>query len=167
MTSLYINRSFVSANATATCDNCGWKGPVDAVEQCVEDAQERIHAGEITPAGECPECSALAWLDVQESAPQGVSADALEALNHAEAFIAGFEGDENQEGVDDLLFRIRCAQALPITPDRRDLLTKVLAQFLATFGAAVDNDEEIEGSSAVDYLVEMVGHVRAALADSQ
>jgi hypothetical protein len=41
------------------CQDCGWEGPADDVGD-IADVQERIGAGEIVPAGQCPECGALA-----------------------------------------------------------------------------------------------------------
>lgn len=48
-------------NAAVECDNCGWEGKWPQCEM-IADIQERINAGCATPAGECPECGALAYL---------------------------------------------------------------------------------------------------------
>jgi hypothetical protein len=44
------------------CGNCDWVGPIADLND-ITDVQERVQAGEVTPAGECPECGALAHLD--------------------------------------------------------------------------------------------------------
>ena len=49
----------------ATCQCCAWQGPV---EQCgpLNNAWERVQAGDPVPAGECPKCHASALLDEPE-----------------------------------------------------------------------------------------------------
>lgn len=49
------------------CDNCDWKGTAADVEDIV-DVQERVCAGEVCPAGQCPECGAVAHL-VEKDTP--------------------------------------------------------------------------------------------------
>ena len=46
----------------ATCQNCAWTGPADLCDPFV-DAWERVHPGDVMPAGECPLCRASAMLD--------------------------------------------------------------------------------------------------------
>jgi hypothetical protein len=48
-----------------SCANCDWVGTVADLNDIV-DVQERVTAGEIAPAGQCPECGALAHLDEVE-----------------------------------------------------------------------------------------------------
>ena len=43
------------------CSDCGWQGKATDTH-IIEDFQERVSPGEIVPAGECPECGALAHL---------------------------------------------------------------------------------------------------------
>lgn len=45
-----------------TCGNCDWAGLVTQLED-IHDAQERLCPGEETPAGECPICGALAYIE--------------------------------------------------------------------------------------------------------
>ena len=53
-----------------TCQDCGWKG---TVAQCEPIAPrylpERVPAGDVMPAGECPECGASAMLDQDKPEP--------------------------------------------------------------------------------------------------
>ena len=47
-----------------TCQNCGWKGTVGQCEPIAPRyLPERVPAGDVMPAGECPECGASAMLD--------------------------------------------------------------------------------------------------------
>lgn len=48
-------------DALCRCDNCGAETRLDKLDS-IADAQHRITPGEETPAGECPECGALAYL---------------------------------------------------------------------------------------------------------
>lgn len=52
----------VPGDASCECCNCGWKGSLSECE-AIADPSERIGVGEVTPAGQCPECSCLAHLD--------------------------------------------------------------------------------------------------------
>ena len=53
-----------------TCQDCGWKG---TVAQCEPIAPRylpvRVPAGDVMPAGECPECGASALLDADKPDP--------------------------------------------------------------------------------------------------
>ena len=49
-------------DAACTCGNCAWTGAAADLKP-IQSAGERLEAGEETPAGECPECGALAYLD--------------------------------------------------------------------------------------------------------
>lgn len=53
-----------------TCQDCGWQG---TVAQCEPIAPrylpERVAAGDVMPAGECPECGASAMLDPERTEP--------------------------------------------------------------------------------------------------
>lgn len=42
------------------CGNCEWLGGDDALND-ITDLSERVAPGEPMPAGECPECGALAY----------------------------------------------------------------------------------------------------------
>ena len=51
------------------CGNCDWTGTIEDVEVSVKSIPhlfERTMPGEIMPAGECPECGALAHDIAQE-----------------------------------------------------------------------------------------------------
>jgi hypothetical protein len=50
------------------CQNCEWRGTMDQLGCQLEDTAdllERVASGEIMPAGECPECGALAHLETR------------------------------------------------------------------------------------------------------
>lgn len=47
------------------CDNCSWTGHADELRP-IENPAERIAPGGIAPAGECPECGALAYAHPSE-----------------------------------------------------------------------------------------------------
>lgn len=47
--------------AICECDNCLWTGHTDELRP-IQDLAERVTPGGIVPAGECPECGALAYL---------------------------------------------------------------------------------------------------------
>ena len=56
------------------CDSCGWEGPASALEPCIRDFDERMGTASecwatfgltILPAGECPECGCLAYIEAQ------------------------------------------------------------------------------------------------------
>jgi hypothetical protein len=42
----------------AECQNCGKCWPLDELNE-VDDLSERVSAGEVCPAGECPDCGSL------------------------------------------------------------------------------------------------------------
>ncbi len=49
-------------NATpCACGNCEWKGPARELAM-ISDFEERVSAGEIVPAGQCPQCGCLAHM---------------------------------------------------------------------------------------------------------
>jgi len=43
------------------CDDCDWTGTAGQTDM-VSDIQERLTPGGVVPAGQCPECGALAYL---------------------------------------------------------------------------------------------------------
>ena len=49
---------------TATCQNCGWQGPVEETKE-FRNVWDRVLPGDVMPAGECPEegCGGAAMLD--------------------------------------------------------------------------------------------------------
>lgn len=57
--------SYVNTNtpqqAVVECDNCRWSGTSGDLEP-ISDLANRIEAGEIVPAGECPDCGCFAHL---------------------------------------------------------------------------------------------------------
>jgi hypothetical protein len=51
----------VETDPQTGCGNCGWAGRQSQLKP-IQDIFERVAPGEIMPAGECPECGALAHL---------------------------------------------------------------------------------------------------------
>lgn len=51
--------------ARVSCDNCDWTGTAEDLEM-ISDFEERVSAGFTCPAGQCPECGALAYLVKKE-----------------------------------------------------------------------------------------------------
>jgi len=43
------------------CDDCGWIG-VSEETDAISDIEQRLDAGGIVPAGQCPQCGSLAYL---------------------------------------------------------------------------------------------------------
>lgn len=53
-----------------TCQNCGWNGTVRQCEPiAARHLAERVPAGDVMPAGDCPECGASAMLDRPDTGP--------------------------------------------------------------------------------------------------
>ena len=51
---------------TATCQDCGWTGPVEDTKE-LRNVWDRVRPGDVMPAGECPQegCGGAAMLDVE------------------------------------------------------------------------------------------------------
>ena len=49
---------------TATCQDCGWQGPVEDTKE-FRNLHERVHPGDVMPTGDCPAegCGGAAMLD--------------------------------------------------------------------------------------------------------
>lgn len=50
------------AKGACHCDNCPWEGDADELD-LIADIEQRLDAGGLVPAGQCPNCGALAYLD--------------------------------------------------------------------------------------------------------
>lgn len=105
------------SSSACWCD-CGWSGIVAETKHAHNEARRAESFGwEWDDVGK-------AWHKADETSPDGYrhaatvdqalsqDADAIawRALNDAERFISGFEDDKTQEGIADLLSRIRTAQ---------------------------------------------------------
>jgi hypothetical protein len=55
------------AEEAVECQNCDWVGHNHSLKP-IKDISERVSPGEETPAGECPECRALAHFIEREEA---------------------------------------------------------------------------------------------------
>ena len=115
MTQCYLP---VEDTSKVLCDNCGWEG-VGSELDMVTDIEERIDPGGVVPAGQCPECSALAYLvdppdwtkdPVRDAAPEMLAA--LEGLFEHCAMIHKHWGEgSNQREADQAQERARAAIA--------------------------------------------------------
>lgn len=61
MTDFYPCPDGTNEDDPVQCDNCDWSGRLDQLG-IIKDAHERLDPGSEMPAGECPECGALAYL---------------------------------------------------------------------------------------------------------
>ena len=52
-------------DATCACGNCGWEGKAADLDP-ISDFEQRVMAGEICPAGQCPKCGALAHIKTED-----------------------------------------------------------------------------------------------------
>lgn len=75
MTECYLHHH--DENAPCRCFDCGHECRAGDLAM-IHDIQERIAPGEIVPAGECPQCGALSYLDLYpepaEPPPEGLGA---------------------------------------------------------------------------------------------
>jgi len=61
MSEFYPNGSHLLDDTPVCCGNCDWQGTLGEVGG-IQDPGERLEVGGTVPAGECPECGALAYL---------------------------------------------------------------------------------------------------------
>ncbi|QPC87114.1 hypothetical protein GA830_10445 [Mesorhizobium sp. NBSH29] len=101
----HVQLNYYNDYSPCRCADCGRVTHFSDLA-AIKDMEQRIDPGEIVPAGECPECGALAYVD--DTGPNYMM---LSALHLAEQFMAGFEGDPMQEGIDDQLAAIRAVLA--------------------------------------------------------
>lgn len=60
MSSAYLSVHLREAEPVR-CGNCDWCGTAIELE-AISDIEERLYPGETVPAGQCPDCGALAYL---------------------------------------------------------------------------------------------------------
>jgi uncharacterized Zn finger protein (UPF0148 family) len=62
------SKSWIDAepDVPCQCENCDWTGTASELKP-IADLEQRVAAGEIMPAGECPECGALAHYKDEEA----------------------------------------------------------------------------------------------------
>jgi len=63
----------IQGNPICACDTCDWKGHPDKLG-AISDVDSRLTPGSVVPAGECPECGALTYIepdtsDIPEAGP--------------------------------------------------------------------------------------------------
>lgn len=61
MTLIFSDTLNSDPEARVNCDNCDWEGQAKDLLN-IPDFEERVHAGEVVPAGQCPKCGCLASL---------------------------------------------------------------------------------------------------------
>jgi len=76
MTELYIDHE--KPGAICVCDNCGHECRASSLK-LICDAQERLTPGGEVPAGECPKCGALSYLNKKPEWSAGAKVKRLEA----------------------------------------------------------------------------------------
>lgn len=86
------------------CENCGFTAP-SALFPEAQNLHLRLAPGDVYTSIECPKCEALAH-PVNATIAQSVT---LQALHKCLGFVEGFEGDESQEGINELLILIKRA----------------------------------------------------------
>lgn len=47
------------------CEECGWVGSIEEMD-AIDHLHERVFAGELLPAGQCPDCGALIDCDDED-----------------------------------------------------------------------------------------------------
>lgn len=57
-----MSECYLAAEGPCTCDNCDWTGDAAKLEM-IRDIELRLDPGGTVPAGQCPECDGLAYLD--------------------------------------------------------------------------------------------------------
>lgn len=94
---------------------------------------------------------------------------AAEALRRAESFIAGFEDDETQEGIADLLATIRAAIAGAPADPVRDAAGDMLALLKGALEAwpEIDTDEEINGGDMVEWFGDFAERAAGIIAKAE
>lgn len=84
-----------------TCSNCEWSGMGDDLDE-IEDCS--LTPGDPSPAGRCPDCCSLAYVDTPETRARDAAPDllvALEALHEQAAAVLDYRDDpELQVAVD-------------------------------------------------------------------
>jgi len=109
------------------CGNCDWVGDDDAegftpLEECC-DLTERLEAGSVVPAGDCPECRAFCYIvkeDEVVDAKIDITTDlnyALDQLRKSKAYGSCLAKEDCIQRALDALERIEC-EVLPVQADR-------------------------------------------------
>lgn len=59
---------FLDGPTICCCDGCDWRGAAEELDD-IDRLHERLDAGGVVPAGECPACGALAYIDKDQTPP--------------------------------------------------------------------------------------------------
>lgn len=106
MSQVYLQHD--EERAPCRCDDCGKITPFNELA-IITDIEERVSPGYICPAGECG-CGALAYLSEPGPDMAITRINTMKAaLMLAESFMAGFEDDPMQEGINEKLAVVRGA----------------------------------------------------------
>lgn len=89
MSSVYV--SDIANSTPCACDNCEWKGPAELLEP-IHDIEQRLDPGGTVPAGECPECGALAYIVKELTREQKLVEFATLVLTHM-THVKEWDGD--------------------------------------------------------------------------
>lgn len=65
----YDSDDQIDPSELVECQNCSWEGHIDDCKP-IKDIHERVEPGETMPAGECPDCGALAHLASEYDKPE-------------------------------------------------------------------------------------------------
>lgn len=107
------------------CDDCGWRGSADDLNS-IHHVHERVGEGETMPAGQCPECAALAYTAwgertiTEREKAETTRADAARAMLAAlKAIWAESDGGWRTESATarNVASAIAAAETAGITPD--------------------------------------------------
>lgn len=90
MTQCWIEN--VDDDAPCSCGDCAWTGPASDLDM-ISDIQERLTPNDPVPAGQCPECGDLAYLDEDDAQPDDTHRAALQAIANAAPEVDPGEGE--------------------------------------------------------------------------
>lgn len=117
----------VETDRPVECDNCDWKGTEKQMraEFCdVEDLHELIEPGKEVPAGECPECGALAYL--MKESPETCLNRLADAAREAQAVLGDLSRDSRlSEREDEIYIELREALAAAEQADDLKVVVEV------------------------------------------
>lgn len=149
MSELSPGTPHIDCNLAAVCGNCDWTGRVKQLKT-IKDPDERLDPGDEIPAGECPDCGALAYLGSKDALPR-IDREYLEHLRgKAQLYLNNLGGPEfGQSAV--IAFRKGMAAAT----------VKVVELILEKHGLAVSEPPDVQ--AAFQELLEQLREPRSAV----